>query len=502
VSVLSWMRSKWAPARKVVAGQVVGKNYAAAFQGDLTHAWTSTPLTSTETLRQHLTTIRARSREQMENNPHMRRYAQLLKNNVAGPLGIQMQARAVKADGTPDKLANDTLERHWKAWGHSVDMAGRLTWRDAQALFLDTVSTDGEALVQKFATSEGYGFQIALLDPQVLSVELNEDGKGGSRIVMGVELDKYDRPVAYHMPDTSSVVSTDYWYYYNRPYKRVPASQIIHAFRPERVDQVRGVPWAANALLRMNMLDGYSEAELIKARLEASQGQIIEQDPDAGEYVPDGWTADSEPVSELVPGIKEILPPGMRLSSFSPTSPNSDYNAFAKAMLRDISASLGVSYFTLANDLEGVNYTSSRTGLLEDREAWKGLQEWVIQHFCQPVYEEWLTYALAAGRLTIGDNGPSLWPDMRPKYKAVTWQGPRWQWVDPMKEVSAWAAKIEMGGGTVSQFLREQGFEPDEVFAERAAEIAKMEKLGISADRTEARSQLRTLLAMEGRDGA
>ena len=457
------------------------RNYSGAHVGNLTAGWTTTNLTSTQTLKNDLEILRARSREQCENNPLLRRWNQLLKNNVVGPKGITMQARTKLPSGALDAAANDALEAGWMEWGRSVDMGGRLSWRDAQNLFISTVSNDGEALVQMLPQDDGFGFKIDFIDPQYISTAINEEGRGGSRIVMGVELDKWNRPLAYMLPDSEGIASDSYYWHYGRPYKRVPSSNIIHAFIPERVDQIRGVPWASNALLRMQMLDGAAEAELVRTRKEASESGTFEPALDVGgDLVPDGWDIDGEPILESEPGVDRILPPGWKYNPGNSTAPNPNFVGFSKAIIREIAASFGVSYFTLANDLEGVNYTSSRTGMLEDREAWKSLQEWTIEKFCRPIYEAWLPNALASGLLRLPANGPRLNPAWEPKYRNVSWQGPRWQWVDPAKEVSAWDNKITMGGGTVSQFLREQGFDPEEVFIERAAELARLKELGIT----------------------
>jgi len=43
-------------------------------------------------------------------------------------------------------------------------------------------------------------------------------------------------------------------------------------------------------------------------------------------------------------------------------------------------------------DLEGVNYSSIRAGVLEDREIFKGLQDWFIRSLVMPVFDEWVDF--------------------------------------------------------------------------------------------------------------
>lgn len=479
MGLLAAFRKRWGPRRK--------KNYAAATTGDLGYGWTTSPLTSNETLRQDLETLRARSREQYQNNPHLRRWIQLLKNNVVGPRAISLQARTKTPSGKTDKDANKGLEAGWNEWCRDVDMSGQLSMRDAQNLFLSTASTDGETLVQKVYPREGYGFKLDFIDPQLISTQINEPARSGNRVVMGIELDRYNRPVAYYMPDTNEIVSDDYYWHYGRPHKRIPAENIIHSFVRERVGQVRGVPWASNSLLRMQMLDGYTEAELTKAEGEASKMAFLKQTmPDATPYTPDGENAVGQPIQNVEPGIVELLPYGVEPFEYNPTSPNANYSEFAKAMLRDIAASLGVSYFSLANDLEGVNYTSSRTGLLEDRESWKALQEWVIEQFCRPVYEAWLTPALASGLLTLPGGRVPLRPEWHKKYLEVAWQGPRWQWVDPQKEVNAHKEAVALGINSRSNIMRGMNVEPEDIWEELKAENQKLAGLAAPEGATDA----------------
>jgi len=67
--------------------------------------------------------------------------------------------------------------------------------------------------------------------------------------------------------------------------------------------------------------------------------------------------------------------------------------------LRGIASGMGVSYNSLAGDLEGANYSSLRQGALEDRDYWKTLQQWFIDHFMYPIYEAWLECAILSGAL-------------------------------------------------------------------------------------------------------
>ena len=62
---------------------------------------------------------------------------------------------------------------------------------------------------------------------------------------------------------------------------RVPAAEVMHLFRPLRPGQLRGIPWLANALVRLWELDQYDDAELLRKKFAAMMmAFIIRQNPE------------------------------------------------------------------------------------------------------------------------------------------------------------------------------------------------------------------------------
>ncbi len=95
-----------------------------------------------------------------------------------------------------------------------------------------------------------------------------------------------------------------------------------------------------------------------------------------------------------------------------------------------MASGLGVVYPSLANDLEGVNFSSIRHGALEERDQWRIMQNWLIEHLHEKVYDDWLLMALSFGGLPF--------PLTRlEKFNAAVWQPRGWAWVDPVKDAKA-----------------------------------------------------------------
>lgn len=445
---------------------------------DSNDKWGATPVSPDQfiTLRQPV--LVARSREQWSNNDYVRNFIRMIRQNVVGPNGVTMQAKVRTPRGKADKAVNDAIEADFEDWGKkgNCDVTGKLSWRAIQCMAIMTCARDGEFILRKIYGKDAgpHGFAVQFIDPQRLSVKyenynMNTDG---SFIRHGIEFNRYGRPVAYHFS------STDEWdaYYYNiagRGFVRVPAEEIIHEFVHEMVGQRRGLPWASTSLFRLHNLQGFEDASVQNARAGATTMGFIEWDdgfgPEADDDAP--ISIDAEPLAF------HELPTGAHVKDFKPTYPSGEFATFHKAMLRGASAGMGVPYNELANDLEGVNFSSIRQGTLDAREHYKELQQWLIEALCEPIRMEWLKYRLLSAGIKV--KGTPLPAHDLAKYSAATWQPRRWQWIDPSADTTAGLDSIKGGVTSPSQFIREQGRDPDAVFKEIADDMEAMKAAGI-----------------------
>ena len=60
-----------------------------------------------------------------------------------------------------------------------------------------------------------------------------------------------------------------------------------------------------------------------------------------------------------------------------------------------------ISYHALTNDLTSVNYSSIRQGALEDRSMFQLYQQFVIDHFVNPIFKSWLEMAMSTGYINL-----------------------------------------------------------------------------------------------------
>ncbi len=455
------------------------RSFDGARSDDLTFGFSSTNNSIDVELSGALEKLRGRSRNLAQNNDYAKKFLAQVETNVVGPSGFNLQVTS--SDGPkPDVLANTIIEQNFAEWSRRgvCEVSGQLSFVEVQQIVATTRARDGEALVRLIRGRESgnrFGFALQLIDIDRLPIAYNVDLRNGNRIVMGIEINGYGRPVAYHLhrQHPGTVPAT----YTPNDMERVPATDILHLFKAMRPEQRRGIPAMHTAMLRLEMLGKFDLAAAAAARKGAETLGFI-QSPN-GEVLPgDATAADGNQVTTSVPGTYETLPTGYEFKPYESQYPNSLYGEFVKASLRGIAAGLGVSYNSLANDLENVNYSSIRAGVLEERDMWMSEQHWMIEAFMRPVYEGWLRSALLAQAVTypLGGALPATKLD---KFLSHRWQGRRWAWVDPQKDVEANIAAINAKLKSRREVIAEQGRDIDEVWTQLQAEQDSAKALGL-----------------------
>jgi lambda family phage portal protein len=176
---------------------------------------------------------------------------------------------------------------------------------------------------------------------------------------------------------------------------------------------------------------------------------------------------------EANPGTFDIVPDGYEVKTWLPEHPTAQFPAFIKQMLRKIASGFSVFYNVLANDAEGVSYSTMRSFALVERDDWRAIQQDFIDMWRRPLYSAWLGMAMLTGRLALASRDPS-------RYQAVRHRPRGWQWIDPEKEANAAVVSIQNGLGTRTGFLAEKGEDLEDVLAELAWEQELAQKYGLS----------------------
>ena len=452
------------------------RSFQAARRSRLTQGWnmrTSAGDANQVIYRDH-ETLRQRSREQSINSPYIKRFHRLLKQNVIGPRGIQLQSKAMTPGGLADKRAREKIEKAWKRFCKkgNFDVTGRYSFVTFMNLWVETLARDGEVMVRLVrGYPNAWGFALQILECDRLDLNYNDLLPNGNRVRMGVEIDDWERPVAYHLlrdhpGDTQQRPPA------RERHQRIPASELLHTFEPWRPHQARGFTWSHAAMLELFHLDEYRKAEMLAAEHGAKLTGFFEQDAEWMEP-PGEDEQDAEVEESIEAGTAKVLPYGLKFTPYKSDHPATNFAPFIKAGLRGTAAGLGPSYNRLANDLEGVNFSSMRSGDLDERDFYKSVQQFVISELLDFVFEAWLEMAMLNGALRLPFASLE-------RYLEVNWQPRGWDWVDPAKDAKAASESIRNRTKSRSYYIRQGGDDPDEVFDEIAREEEALRERGLS----------------------
>jgi len=130
-----------------------------------------------------------------------------------------------------------------------------------------------------------------------------------------------------------------------------------------------------------------------------------------------------------------------------------------------------VAAVTLTGDLSQANYSSLREGKVTERDTWQMLQAWYAESLHEPVFQDWLVMARAAGQIPV--KGPLL------TIAAHKWQPRGWAWVDPLKDVQASERELALRLTTRTRLAAERGDDLEEILTEWKAEQDLAKSLGV-----------------------
>ncbi len=488
----AWLDNAVRGAAAQVQGQYLADVRSARrrFEAAETPAWTESWPTSgaaiNEDLARQLPTLRARSRGMARNNEWAIGYLIQLDDNVLGEAGIRYQSRLKRRDETPDTDTNNRLEAAWTLWGKDCEVSG-LSWREVESLALAGLAQDGELLYRLRPGAGAFGFQIQLLDPALLDVSLHRDF-GGNRVRMGIEITDDGKPVAYWLRMARTGDGPSDLLTVGR-HVRIPAEQIRHRFLRREVGQLRGYPWLSGGARRLWLLKDFEEAAAVASSNaakrqgffvsptgEAPKGfadtivsSVLESAKVSGKVLtPDeiqALTAAADKYATTVPGQFDTLPDGYDFRPFESKWPNIQADSYIKQQLRGWASARGSSYVSVGNDLESVNYSSARVGIVGEREHFKTVQGLLKAWLHAEVFAAVLPYLVL--------QTPALKMERLATYQAaITWQPRRWAGIDPTKEATANEINLRLKLTSRRRIILERGEDPDEIAAEVATEEA------------------------------
>jgi len=423
-----------------------------------------------------LSSLRSRVRRLTRNNPLAENGLESLVSNLIGT-GI------IPRWQIKDSVLKEELQQLWSDWTEEADFNGICDFYGLQSLATRALAESGEVLA-RFVTlrsSDTVPLQIQLIEADHLDETYETIAPNGNKIRMGIEFDSEGKRAAYHLfrdhPGETFLFSN------SMERIRIPASEILHVFKPLRPGQMRGRPWLSSIIVKLYEIDQYSDAEIVRKKAAAMFGGFITEPPGTDMNMdPLGRVADNDvndnPVIALEPGTFPKLPPGYDVKFSEPADVGGNYLVWIKQQLREIACGMGITYEQLTGDLEGVNYSSIRAGLLEFRRRCEALQ-WhvIIFQFCQPIAKRWLDVAIGSGAIRI----PGYFRNRR-IYTRIDWRPQGWKWVDPLKDGLAAQLAVRCGFTSRSAVVAEQGYDAEMVDRQVSEDNARSDSNGLVYD--------------------
>ncbi len=426
--------------------------------------------------------LRAKSRDLVRRNAWAQAAVEAYVANAVGT-GIKPQSMA------PDESFRRDAQALWGDWCDEADAAGQTDLYGLQALACRSMVEGGEALIRLRPRRPDDGLlvplQLQVLEPEHLPLDLNTDLPSGNVVRSGIEFDGLGRRVAYHLfrshPEDGALSPMSGQGGLDTV--RVDAREVMHLYRVLRPGQIRGEPWLSRGLVKLNELDQYDDAELVRKKTAAMYAGFVTRPSPEDNLMGEGEADDfGIALAGLEPGTLQILEPGEDIKFSQPADVGSSYAEFMRQQFRAIAAAVGITYEQLTGDLTGVNYSSIRAGMLEFRRRCEALQHAVLVHqMCRPIWAAWMRQAVLSGALSAPGflRGPLV---RRRQYLAVKWIPQGWSWVDPEKEFKALVLAIRAGLMSRSEAIATNGRDAEDVDREIAADNQRADTLGLVLD--------------------
>ncbi|EDJ1644591.1 phage portal protein [Salmonella enterica] len=391
------------------------------------------------------------------------RYAQHVVDQVVGT-GLSPKTFIMKG-GKLDTETNTMLENAFWRWAGSqkrFSRNGKLNFLELLKMCEKERVMGGEAFV--VLHDEGRDLQVSVLGADKCDWTDCRKLDNGNTVYQGIEYDSETiRPVAYWFRRYDLFTQT-----FTGEKYRVDAEKVLHYYIPATAEALRGVTDFLPVIKDIAHMDAFRETAIIQKRIAASSMGFIERPKAEGNDFDTGEDEDNyQPpsvVTDFEPGTIQELEAGATIKSIQATQGGDDFDKFNEAMLTAVSMGLSSYKTALTGDTANVNYSAARFGALMERNRFKGNQDRLIDIVVMPLFEAFLNHAVLHSlvniRMTQIDNIILNTTVIRPKYESV----------DPIKDINAEVTLIEKGLKSRSAVIMERGEDPVQVFKEIEAE--------------------------------
>lgn len=410
--------------------------------------------------------VRNKARALVQNVPYV---AAGLEGLVAATIGCGIIPRATGKE-------KDKINDLFNAWAKVCDADGRFDYYGMQAAAYRAMEQDGEVLIRLRFRRPSDGLPVPL-QLQLLEIDWLDSAKtgtyNGNQIINGIEYDMIGAVAAYWLwdqhPGDINVTRKG-----RSQSQRIPAESIIHLFNAQRPGQGRGFSRLAPVIARVRDLQLYEDAELARKNLETRLSVLASGDlsqmanpasyGEAGD--PAAKARNSGDLGELASGTVTQMPDGVNFTVIEPKAAPG-YVEYVKHQLHIIATGMGVTYEMVSGDMSEVNFSSARGRQLTLRRSITQVQ-WlvIVPKMLNRIHSAFIDAAYLARKIQTID-------------KSVDYSTPKWDYVNPEQDVKADLAEIGGGLSSLSEKLRQRGYNPKEVYAEIKSDFDQLKEMGV-----------------------
>lgn len=423
--------------------------------------------------------------------------------------GLQLNVMPDSANlGWDPAVASDwgrMVERRFEAWAADPlesDLEGKRTFIQIQAAALRQWFATGEIVVMlpyRRRYNSMVGTKISLIPSHRLW--LQDDFT--ARISQGVKLDSDGMPIGYRFRLTDPVTNIESFVdlpardAFRRPY-------VVHVFDGQP-GQVRGITPMVSALRTVKQFDQSADSTLTTYLLQTIFAATIESeapteqvlaalqtpdeaagaaglaDPNMNDYFAarSGWYSNTKIDLGTLGKIAHLFP-GEKLTFNKAENSATNWEVFAKLLLREFARAIGVTYEQLTGDYSGATYSSVRMATADFWPLHLYRRRNILGRMCQEIYEAWLEEQIDLGLIELpGGGGIEEFHALRAFICKCEWRGPQKPQADDQKAASAHKIWRDMGVISDQMICSDLGVDYEDVYEQRAQEKEMRDSLGL-----------------------
>jgi len=437
----------------------------------------------------------ARSQDLVFNDPHACSLIESIDVNAVGPgLWPQSKPNFKRLGLTEEQAAQIAEQAEWEfeVWNREGDATGVSDFYGIQFQNLWSTLVNGEflnlPLMIDTDINRRYRLAIQAIDPARLRTPANMIGSPDVRD--GIKLGPLGEPLGYYIAnpaDGQTLAGLPFTDYIALPRVIGHRPVVMHRFHKKTPEQVRGVPILAPAMSFFRNFADYLDYELLGAIIASSFPVWIEKTnpydvanlPGVGtEQHEDGSTSQYQ---EVPPGQIMYGKSGERPHILKSDRPGNSFEIFVETSLRAVGAATGMPYEVISKDFSKTNYSSARAALQEAWRVFELYQDWLVNHYCQTIWEMFFEEAVLVGRIKLPAGAPDFY-QYRAEYCAASWVGPERTNVDPVKEMTADIMGLNSGTTTLADIAAKRNKDWEAQAKQRARERETFRELGLNPD--------------------